>query len=74
MVKKSAYISPQTELVKLNLMIPIQQDGWDINGSQENDNPWAREHGSFFDDEEFDDGFLNGGPNMFSDWEDKDKL
>jgi hypothetical protein len=74
MIKKSAYISPLTEIVKLNLMIPIQQDGFEVNGSQENEEVWAREHGSFFDDEEFDDGFLNGGPNMFTDWEDKDKL
>lgn len=73
MIKKSAYISPQTEIVKLNLMLPIQQDGFDINGSEETE-PWAREHGSFFDDEELDDGFLNGGPNMFTDWEDKDRL
>ena len=74
MVKKSAYISPQTEIVKLNLMIPIQQEELPVDGSYEIEHPWAREHGSFFDDEELDDGFLNGGPNMFSDWEDKDKL
>jgi hypothetical protein len=74
MIKKSAYISPLTEIVKLNLMIPIQQEGIPVDGSQENEHAWAREHGSFFDDEEFDDGFLNGGPNMFTDWEDKDRL
>lgn len=73
MVNKRAYISPDTEIVWLNLSSPIQQDGFDINGSEEIE-PWAREHGSFFDDEEFDDGFLNGGPNMFTDWEDKDRL
>jgi hypothetical protein len=74
MKKKRLYISPETETIVLNLGDPLQQ-GIGVNGSGLNeDEQLGREHGSFFDDEEFDDGFLNGGPNMFTDWEDKDRL
>lgn len=73
MEKKLSYIAPTAEIVRLNLTDPIQQDGWEITSGE--DETLGREHGgSFFDDEEFDDGFLNGGPNMFTDWEDKDRL
>jgi hypothetical protein len=68
MIKKSAYISPLTEIVKLNLMIPIQQDGFEVNGSQENEHAWAREHGSFFDEDEVDDG----GYKKFQLWDSAD--
>ncbi len=67
MVNKRAYISPDTEIVRLNLSSPIQQDGFDINGSEEIE-PWAREHGSFFDDEELDDG----GYKKFQLWDSAD--
>lgn len=74
MKKKRLYISPETETIVLNLGDPLQQDPV-INGSGLNEEEMlGREHGSFFDDEELDDGFLNGGPNMFTDWEDKDRL
>jgi hypothetical protein len=75
MKKKRLYISPETETIVLNLGDPLQQ-GIGVNGSGLNeDEQLGRETGgSFFDDEEFDDGFLNGGPNMFTDWEDKDRL
>ena len=74
MKKKRLYISPETETIVLNLGDPLQQD-IGVNGSGLNeDQQLGREHGSFFDDEEFDDGFLNGGPNMFTDWEEKDRL
>jgi hypothetical protein len=74
MEKKRLYISPETETIVLNLGDPLQQ-GIGVNGSGLNeDEQLGREHGSFFDDEELDDGFLNGGPNMFTDWEDKDRL
>jgi hypothetical protein len=73
MEKKLSYIAPTAEIVRLNLTDPIQQDGWEIASGE--DETLGREHGgSFFDDEEFDDGFFNGGPNMFTDWEDKDRL
>jgi len=67
MVNKRAYISPDTEIVRLNLSSPIQQDGFDINGSEEIE-PWAREHGSFFDEDEADDG----GYKKFQLWDSAD--
>ena len=75
MKKKRLYISPETETIVLNLGDPLQQ-GIGVNGSGENtEEQLGRETGgSFFDDEEFDDGLLNGGPNMFTDWEVKDRL
>ena len=73
MEKKLSYIAPTAEIVRLNLTDPIQQDGYEFTSGE--DETLGREHGgSFFDDEELDDGFLNGGPNMFTDWEDKDRL
>ena len=74
MEKKTVYKSPLTEIVQVRLNSPIQQ-GIVVDGSGYNDEQLGRENrGSFFDEDESDDGLLNGGPNMFTDWEDKDRL
>lgn len=74
MKKKTVYKTPLTEIVQVRLNSPIQQD-IDIYGSGDTDVQLGRENrGSFFDEDESDDGLLNGGPNMFTDWEDKDRL
>lgn len=75
MEKKTVYKTPLTEIVQVRLNSPIQQDPG-IDGSHFNyDEQLGRENrGSFFDEDESDDGLLNGGPNMFTDWEDKDRL
>jgi len=79
--KKSIYEKPEALIVRLTLYTPIAQrppggGGWnEYNPATNGGEQQGRETGgSFFDDEEFDDGFLNGGPNMFTDWEDKDRL
>lgn len=84
--QKSIYEKPEAFIVRLTLFTPIAQrppgggggiGEWDeFNPTTNGGTQLGRETGgSFFDDEEFgDDGLLNGGPNMFSDWEDKDKL
>jgi len=81
--KKSIYEKPEALIVRLTLYTPIAQrppgggiGEWDeFNPTTNGGTQLGRETGgSFFDDEELDDGFLNGGPNMFTDWEDKDRL
>lgn len=76
--KKSIYEKPEALIVRLTLYTPIAQrpPGWnEFNPNTNGGEMLGRETGgSFFDDEELDDGFLNGGPNMFTDWEDKDRL
>ena len=74
-MKRKEYIIPESVLIEVEYHLMKDQasvaDGGDEPG--QTDDNWARGN-SFFDDEEFDDGFLNGGPNMFTDWEDKDRL
>ena len=68
MKKKRLYISPETETIVLNLGDPLQQ-GIGVNGSGLNeDEQLGREHGSFFDDEELDDG----GYKKFQLWDSAD--
>ena len=73
METKKQYVSPSTEIILLNLKVPIQQAGIGINGSQEEEEQWGRAGGGFFGEEE-EDGMINGGLNMFPEWDDKDKL
>ena len=84
--KKAIYEKPEALIVRLTLYTPIAQHRppgggggigeWDeYNPTTNGGTQHGRETGgSFFDDEELDDGFLNGGPNMFTDWEEKDRL
>ena len=67
MEKKLSYIVPTAEIVRLNLTDPIQQDGWEITSGE--DETLGRENrGSFFDDEELDDG----GYKKFQLWDSAD--
>jgi len=67
MEKKLSYIAPTAEIVRLNLTDPIQQDGWEITSGE--DETLGRENrGSFFDDEELDDG----GYKKFQLWDSAD--
>lgn len=83
MKKKRLYQSPKSSVVEVRLFGSIAKGpnnpgggggGGIIELSRGNEGPQGARGQSFFDEEEFDDGFLNGGPNMFTDWEDKDRL
>ena|GEM_PF-3085569 len=75
---KKVYQVPDTQIVQLRLHSHLAEriPDWVEDNPSSNASPQGgRENrGSFFDEEELDDGFLNGGPNMFTDWEDKDRL
>jgi hypothetical protein len=67
MEKKLSYIAPTAEIVRLNLTDPIQQDGWEITSGE--DETLGRENrGSFFDEDEADDG----GYKKFQLWDSAD--
>ena len=67
MEKKLSYIAPTAEIVRLNLTDPIQQDGWEITSGE--DETLGREtRGSFFDEDEADDG----GYKKFQLWDSAD--
>jgi hypothetical protein len=76
---KKIYQVPDTQIVQLRLHSHLAERtpgiGGEFNpGSNKSEQGGRETGGSFFDDEELDDGLLNGGPNMFTDWEDKDRL
>lgn len=67
MEKKLSYIAPTAEIVRSNLTDPIQQDGWEITSGE--DETLGRENrGSFFDEDEADDG----GYKKFQLWDSAD--
>ena len=67
MEKKLSYIVPTAEIVRLNLTDPIQQDGYGITSGE--DETLGRENrGSFFDEDEADDG----GYKKFQLWDSAD--
>ena len=67
MEKKLSYIAPTAEIVRLNLTDPIQQDGYGITSG--GDETLGREtRGSFFDEDEVDDG----GYKKFQLWDSAD--
>jgi hypothetical protein len=67
MEKKLSYIAPTAEIVRLNLTDPIQQDGWEITSGE--DETLGRENrGSFFDEDEAEDG----GYKKFQLWDSAD--
>jgi hypothetical protein len=67
MEKKLSYIVPTAEIVRLNLTDPIQQDGWEI-ASGEDETLGRENRGSFFDEDEADDG----GYKKFQLWDSAD--
>lgn len=67
MEKKLSYIVPTAEIVRLNLTDPIQQDGYEFTSGD--DVTLGRENrGSFFDEDEADDG----GYKKFQLWDSAD--
>ena len=65
-MEKKKYISPNSEFVDLNLMLPIAQEGIVVNGSDQDDEQLGKKVG-FDDFENF--SFEDGGVGEWSsDW------
>ena len=58
-MEKKKYISPNSEFVDLNLMLPIAQGGIVVNGSDQDDEQLGKKVG--FDDFEDFDGDVDAG-------------
>lgn len=65
-MEKKKYISPNSEFVDLNLMLPIAQGGIIVNGSDQDDEQLGKKVG--FDDFEYSDFNEGGVGEWSSDW------
>ena len=78
--KKYIYVPPEALIVELSLFTPLAQrppgggGGWEeFDPTSNGGTQLGRGESSFFGEEE-EDGMINGGLNMFPEWDDKDKL
>lgn len=70
MEKKLRYVAPFAEIVQVRLRNPIQQDD-DTEFGSGYDESLGRRQSFFGEDEEDEEGMINGGSNMFQLWEDE---